>query len=912
MAIIKCKMCGGNLTVVEGETVCECEYCGTRQTVPSADNEKKLTLFSRAGRLLRSCEFDKAAGVFESIVADFPEEAEAYWGLVLCKYGIEYVDDPLTGKKIPTCHRSSFDSVLDDANFEQACENTDAVARRIYRDEARQIEDLRQSILQVSGKEEPYDIFISYKETGADGERTLDSVIAQDIYKALTAEGYRVFFSRISLENRLGTEYEPYIFAALNSAKVMIVVGTDYENFDAVWVKNEWSRFLKLIAAGQRKTLIPVFKNMDPYDMPKEFAKLQAQDMGKIGAMQDLMHGVEKLIPKKAAESASTSQITYTTNETDAKTAAAVKRGMLALEEGSWDKAKQYFEHALSFDAECAAAYFGMALSSAQCHSSEKYIEHVTTRKAEQQTLTIPQQTEHIKEMVKTHVIPRFLDESEIQKQYQNFNLTYTSTANGHKKILSEEKSSFENNRMFSLAFRFAKDEYLKKLESFKHTLFTALEDNVQKAQQEEQTSYEQKTQDYKAFLEWADKKVEDIYQKKLSERENEYQLACSAFTAADTISKYRAVKERFQNLANYKDSAEYIKKSDAAVAQLEAKEKRDKEIQKKEDIYKSCQRVFSGTPSEKDLQAAQMIFESLGEFKDSAACAQKCADILAQREKAQKAKKKKKKTIGILLCVLLVIIAIGLVLGYKFYIIPGHYNQGETALANQDYIVAIKEFTAAKGYQDSETILQGIIDEHPDAYRASLDVGQSFTFGSYNGNPIEWVILDKDGTKTLVISRNILCSRPFNSSALYQSPAKAPWKNSGLRSWLNGTFYNEAFTAEEASRILTTTVNTPDSNINYVVEGGGDTVDKVFLLSTAEASKYMSHIPSVDGVWWLRNPGGHNGYTAVVRGGQVNSFGISNNCGNGSTTATQEDWKNNTVYGPRPVMWLDLSINND
>ena len=96
MALIKCKMCGGDLRIEEGSSVCECEYCGTRQTVPSADNEKKLTLFSRAGRLLRGCEFDKAAGVFETIVADFPEEAEAYWGLVLCKYGIEYVDDPAT------------------------------------------------------------------------------------------------------------------------------------------------------------------------------------------------------------------------------------------------------------------------------------------------------------------------------------------------------------------------------------------------------------------------------------------------------------------------------------------------------------------------------------------------------------------------------------------------------------------------------------------------------------------------------------------------------------------------------------------------------------------------------------------------------------------------------------------------
>ena len=52
--IIKCKMCGGDLIITEGSSVCECEYCGTKQTVPTADNEKKMTLFTRASRLLRN------------------------------------------------------------------------------------------------------------------------------------------------------------------------------------------------------------------------------------------------------------------------------------------------------------------------------------------------------------------------------------------------------------------------------------------------------------------------------------------------------------------------------------------------------------------------------------------------------------------------------------------------------------------------------------------------------------------------------------------------------------------------------------------------------------------------------------------------------------------------------------------
>ena len=365
MAIIKCKMCGGDLTVAEGASIAECEYCGTMQTVPNQDNEKKLTLFSRANRLRLACEFDKASGVYENIVSEFPEEAEAYWGLVLCCYGIEYVDDPTTGKKVPTCHRSSFHSVLENSDFEQACENADAVARRVYRDEAKTIEEIRKGILEVSGKEPPYDIFICYKETDENGDRTIDSVLAQDVYDALTAKGYRVFFSRITLEDKLGTEYEPYIFAALNSAKVMLVFGTDYEYFNAVWVKNEWSRFLKLMAQDKSKHLIPCYKDVDAYDMPKEFQKLQAQDLNKVGAIQDLLRGIDKLLKSGETQAAPSAAPQIVAEGPTA--ASLLKRGQIFLEEGAWESADEYFSKVLDINPECAEAYMGKLCVERQC-----------------------------------------------------------------------------------------------------------------------------------------------------------------------------------------------------------------------------------------------------------------------------------------------------------------------------------------------------------------------------------------------------------------------------------------------------------------------------------------------------------------------------------------------------------------
>ncbi len=296
MAILKCKMCGGTLDISSNKGIATCEYCGTQQTLPRTQNDKVRSLHERANDLRRQNEFDKAKAIYEQILAEDNEDAETYWSLVLCDYGIEYVEEPSTGKRVPTVHRAHYTSIYTDNNFKMALQYADDEQKEIYNSEAQKIEEIQKGILDISSKEEPFDVFICYKETDASGERTEDSVIATDLYHRLTNQGYKVFFSRITLEGKLGTAYEPYIFAALNSAKVMVVLGTKPEYFEAVWVRNEWSRFLELSKKEGNRTLIPAYKGMNPYDLPKEFSYLQAQDMSKIGFLQDLIAGIEKLL----------------------------------------------------------------------------------------------------------------------------------------------------------------------------------------------------------------------------------------------------------------------------------------------------------------------------------------------------------------------------------------------------------------------------------------------------------------------------------------------------------------------------------------------------------------------------------------------------------------------------------------
>ena len=371
MAIFKCKMCGGNLETTEGSSVGICEYCGTKQTVPTANDENLQGLYNRANTLRIKSEFDKAEQLYEKILQADGNQAEAYWGLILCKYGIEYVEDPATFKRIPTCHRASYDSIIADDDYKSALKYADDSQRNIYEQEAKEIDRIQKEIIELSSKEEPYDVFICYKETDDTGSRTQDSVIANDIYYQLTQEGFKVFYAAITLEDKLGSAYEPCIFAALNSAKVMLAIGTKPEYFNAVWVKNEWSRYLKIMKKDRSKLLIPCYKNMDAYDLPDEFAHLQAQDMGKIGFINDVVRGIKKVVSRE--NSKSTPIVNVVNNTT---TEPLLKRAFIFLEDGDWNSANEYCEKVLDIDPECAQAYLGKLM--AELHiKKQEYLQNL-------------------------------------------------------------------------------------------------------------------------------------------------------------------------------------------------------------------------------------------------------------------------------------------------------------------------------------------------------------------------------------------------------------------------------------------------------------------------------------------------------------------------------------------------------
>lgn len=456
MKELKCKICGGKLEFKEGDSIGICDSCGTKQILLKLDNDRKVNLYDRADHYFQIQEYDRAMNLYEQILLEDSKDALAYWSIVLCRYGVEYIEDPQTKKRVPTIHRLQYQSLSEDEDYKKALENADENTKKYYEEFGQEIENIRRQILDLSKKEEPYDVFICYKESDNEGNRTKDSVLANELYYELKDQGFKVFFSRITLENKLGENYESCIFSALHTSKVMVVIGTKAEYLNSVWVKNEWSRYLELIRQGEKKTLIPAYRDMDPYDLPEEFSHLQALDMSKLGFMQDLIRGIEKLCFKAEKQEKEMDVksivekkkiIEKVEPQEEVKLENLLKRIQIFLEYGEWEEANQYCEKALDQDPENAQIYLYKIMANLHIKEKKELVNtkvDLTTKSSYRKLMTYADP--ELAEEIRGYIVKR---EENIKKQ------NYEEAVAAMKQATTSKE--FEKLREVFLSF---KDEY--------------------------------------------------------------------------------------------------------------------------------------------------------------------------------------------------------------------------------------------------------------------------------------------------------------------------------------------------------------------------------------------------------------------------------------------------------------------
>lgn len=393
METIKCGSCGGSVLVPPGAHVGICSNCGGEVPVP--DLSPALTAqYSRANDLLSQSEFTDAQHAFEQILDASPTDAAACWGRALSEYGIEYVHDPHTDELLPTFHRLSAHRFSEYVYAKQAVQYAaDPETRDFYTTQCGLIDTIQQRGLEISGREEPYDIFLCYKRSEADETRTPDSRLAADLYKELTKAGYKVFFAEESLH--AGEEYEPRIMAALHTARAMVAIATKVEFYNAVWVKNEWGRYLELIDQEMKaggsvnggRMLIPLFQHMAHGELPpslrnmpnyvemdqvvnpkREILQLLARHFGTAqgAAGTSQADSLRRQVQRKAQRDSAPMQVSPENYCT---------RGQISLGTGNFEGARVMFKKALDMDEGFAPAHFGLALCDLKVRGEEELLQ---------------------------------------------------------------------------------------------------------------------------------------------------------------------------------------------------------------------------------------------------------------------------------------------------------------------------------------------------------------------------------------------------------------------------------------------------------------------------------------------------------------------------------------------------------
>lgn len=178
---------------------------------------------------------------------------------------------------------------------------------------------------------------------------------------------------------------------------------------------------------------------------------------------------------------------------------------------------------------------------------------------------------------------------------------------------------------------------------------------------------------------------------------------------------------------------------------------------------------------------------------------------------------------------------------------------------------------------------------EKADSVLTRYPVGDTMAYGNYQGNPLRWRVLDREGDKRLILAEGIVEHRPYNRT--YENTY---WQTSTLRRWLNQAFLQEAFSFQERTRIVNTRLkNLP--NPRYLTSGCPDTVDKVFLLGMEELERYLptDGDRALGSWWWTRTPGMNILSTvSVYEDGSLYDTGINIHFPEG---------------GVRPAMWILL-----
>lgn len=309
MEIFKCKTCGNPLEALVQQSqngLVECPSCYNVWPIPKKDISPAALSFLRMGEhALDVCKFDEAFSAYQKAAELDPEEPEAFFGMALASFKVQYLKDETANppRLQPICHEFSEKSFSADRNFLHAVELAGREKRRVYRDRAAEIDEIRDQFSELRASGLDYDCFLCVKVSDDKGGTTQDSHEALRLYHHLKQAGYTPFYSEEEIGTRTGSDYEALILYALYTSECMLLVCFDESYLQTKWVKNEYGRFLSMIANDEkeRDAVTFVFRGSPVEKLPGRSGKIQGIDLSKPDAYSRIDRFVETHTPAAKA-----------------------------------------------------------------------------------------------------------------------------------------------------------------------------------------------------------------------------------------------------------------------------------------------------------------------------------------------------------------------------------------------------------------------------------------------------------------------------------------------------------------------------------------------------------------------------------------------------------------------------------
>ena len=284
-----CKNCNAPLDMAEAKNgVVTCAFCGSVFTLPKKDASDKVRKHLDAGETaLDQCRFDDALASYTKAIEADGSEPEGYWGRALARNRVQYLRDTVNNRLQPICHEVSEESFTSDPDYKRALTLATPEQKAEYAKKAEEIDYIRRTFYAFGSEGLTYDCFICVKVTDENGNPTRDSLDATRIYMELQRAGYKPFFSEYEMGGRTGADYEALILYALYAAPCLIVVCTDEKYLETKWVRNEYTRYIAMLAdeEKERDSVTIAYKGRVIEKLPGVRGKIQGVDLTNLAAI---------------------------------------------------------------------------------------------------------------------------------------------------------------------------------------------------------------------------------------------------------------------------------------------------------------------------------------------------------------------------------------------------------------------------------------------------------------------------------------------------------------------------------------------------------------------------------------------------------------------------------------------------